>query len=153
MSRLSTVPGRAGSDRSATGPGHTRGTVEPTGSTLGYMTTGVMAVRLSGRTPEQSALREAVDAGLAGQPRAVLVHGEAGIGKTALLRDLCDQVPEGTQVLWGQSLRFGTVEAMYHPLVLALEAWLARGGEERRTTLLDEVPAASLILPSLGAVP
>ena len=62
-----------------------------------------------------------------GSPRAVLVHGEAGIGKTILVRNVCQQVQaEGAQVLWGQSLRFGAVEAMYHPLVLALEGWLAR---------------------------
>ena len=71
---------------------------------------------------------DVVRAGLDGSPRAVLVHGEAGIGKTVLVRSVCAQVAgEGAQVLWGQSLRFGAVEAMYHPLVLALESWLRRG--------------------------
>ena len=69
-------------------------------------------------------------------PRAVLVHGEAGIGKTILVRSVCEQVTgEGAQVLWGQSLRFGAVEAMYHPLVLALEGWLAEADDAERASV------------------
>ena len=97
---------------------------------------------------------DVVRAGLEGSPRAVLVHGEAGIGKTALVRSVCEEVAgEGAQVLWGQSLRFGAVEAMYHPLVLALEAWLAEADDAERASVIEAVPAAALILPSLGAPP
>ena len=89
-----------------------------------------------------------------GSPQAVLVHGEAGIGKTTLVRSVVEELrAEGAQVLWGQGLRFGAVEAMYHPLVLALEGWLAEADEGRRTALVQAVPSASLILPSLGAPP
>jgi DNA-binding CsgD family transcriptional regulator/tetratricopeptide (TPR) repeat protein len=84
----------------------------------------------------------------------VLIHGEAGVGKTSLLTSVCDEVrSEGVQVLWGQCLRFGTVEAMYHPLVLALEAWLGEADDEERTSVVEAVPGAALILPSLGALP
>ena len=92
--------------------------------------------------------------GLDGSPRAVLVHGEAGIGKTTLVRSVCEQVKrEGAQVLWGQSLRFGAVEAMYHPLVLALEGWLGEADDAERASVVEAVPGAALILPSLGASP
>ena len=92
--------------------------------------------------------------GLEGSPRAVLVHGEAGIGKTTLVRSVCEQVKgEGAQVLWGQSLRFGAVEAMYHPLVLALEGWLGEADDAGRASVVEAVPGAALILPSLGASP
>ena len=92
--------------------------------------------------------------GLAGSPRAVLVHGEAGIGKTTLVRTSATQVKgEGAQVLWGQSLRFGAVEAMYHPLVLALEGWLGEADDAERASVIEAVPGAALILPSLGASP
>ena len=95
-----------------------------------------------------------VRAGLGGSPRAVLVHGEAGIGKTTLVRSVCEQAAgDGAQVLWGQSLRFGTVEAMYHPLVLALEGWLGEADDAGRASIVDAVPGAALILPSLGASP
>jgi DNA-binding NarL/FixJ family response regulator/tetratricopeptide (TPR) repeat protein len=33
--------------------------------------------------------------------RVVLVGGEAGVGKTVLLRAFCDQLPDSTRVLWG----------------------------------------------------
>ena len=95
-----------------------------------------------------------VRAGLEGSPRAVLVHGEAGIGKTGLVRSVSEEVTrEGAQVLWGQSLRFGAVEAMYHPLVLALETWLAEADDAGRASVIEAVPGAALILPSLGASP
>ena len=125
------------------------------GVTLGVMRPVAWAtLTLSGRADEQATLLEAVRAGLAGSPRAVLVHGEAGIGKTTLVRSVCEQVKgDGVQVLWGQSLRFGAVEAMYHPLVLALEAWLGEAGDAEGAAVLEAVPGAALILPSLGALP
>jgi DNA-binding CsgD family transcriptional regulator len=111
-----------------------------------------LAATLSGRVDERARLLEVVRAGLERSPRAVLVHGEAGIGKTTLVRSVCEQVQgEGAQVLWGQSLRFGAVEAMYHPLVLALEGWLAEADDSERASVLEAVPGAALILPSLGA--
>ena len=56
-------------------------------------------------------------------------------------------------MLWGQSLRFGAVEAMYHPLVLALEGWLGEADDAERASVIEAVPGAALILPSLGASP
>lgn len=112
------------------------------------------APTLSGRAVERAGLLDVVHAGLEGSPRAVLVHGEAGIGKTTLVRSVCEQVKgDGAQVLWGQSLRFGAVEAMYHPLVLALEGWLGEAGDAEGAAVVEAVPGAALILPSLGALP
>ena len=129
-------------------------TVGPRGVTLDVMRPAALAATLSGRAEERARLLDVVRAGLDGSPRAVLVHGEAGIGKTTLVRSVCEQVAgEGAQVLWGQSLRFGAVEAMYHPLVLALEGWLAEADDAERASVIEAVPAAALILPSLGASP
>src|SRR4051794_41862718 len=36
-------------------------------------------------------------------PAIALIEGEAGIGKTRLLRELCERLPEGTRVLAGQA--------------------------------------------------
>jgi DNA-binding CsgD family transcriptional regulator/tetratricopeptide (TPR) repeat protein len=109
---------------------------------------------LSGRAGERARLLDVVRAGLEGSPRAVLVHGEAGIGKTTLVRSVCEEIRgEGAQALWGQSLRFGAVEAMYHPLVLALEGWLGEADDAERASVIEAVPGAALILPSLGASP
>ncbi len=136
-------------------PGRTTGeTVGLRGATLGLMRPAALAATLSGRAGERARLLDVVRTGLDGSPRAVLVHGEAGIGKTVLVRSVCEQVAgEGAQVLWGQSLRFGAVEAMYHPLVLALEGWLGEADDAERASVVDTVPGAALILPSLGAPP
>ena len=112
------------------------------------------APTLSGRAIDRAELLDVVRGGLEGSPRAMLVHGEAGIGKTSLVRSVCEEVRgEGAQVLWGQSLRFGAVEAMYHPLVLALEGWLGEADDAGRAAVVEAVPGAALILPSLGASP
>jgi DNA-binding CsgD family transcriptional regulator/tetratricopeptide (TPR) repeat protein len=112
------------------------------------------APTLSGRSEERARLVGAVKRGLEGSPRMVLVHGEAGIGKTTLVRSVCGEVHrDGAQVLWGQCLHFGEVEAMYHPLVLALEAWLGEAGDEERASVVEAIPGAALVLPSLGALP
>ena len=123
------------------------------GVTLDVMRPPAVAATLSGRADERARLLDVVRGGLDGSPRAVLVHGEAGVGKTTLVRRVCEEVTlEGAQVLWGQCLRFGAVEAMYHPLVLALEGWLAEAAT-RAGRVIEAVPGAALILPSLGALP
>ena len=109
---------------------------------------------LSGRDDELQSLLEVVRLGMGGSPQAVLVQGEAGVGKTTLVRAVVDQArADGAQVLWGQALRFGAVEASYHQLVLALEGWLAGAGDTERAAIIEEMPAAALVLPSLGAAP
>ena len=109
---------------------------------------------LSGRADERAAFLEIVRAALEGRPHALLLHGEAGVGKTALVRSVVEELrTDGVQVLWGQSLRFGAVEAMYQPLVLALEGWLADLDQVEKAALVEAIPSAALILPSLGAPP
>lgn len=47
---------------------------------------------LVGRTAEKAALRRAWAQVVAGEPRAVFVQGRSGIGKSALVRDLLDEI-------------------------------------------------------------
>ena len=46
-------------------------------------------------------LRESLDKALTGQGRLVLVAGEAGVGKSAVVRDFCDEARASGRVLWG----------------------------------------------------
>ena len=109
---------------------------------------------LSGRAHERAALVEVMHSALGGRPQALLLHGEAGVGKTALARSVVEELRiDGVQVLWGQGLRFGAVEAMYYPLVLALEGWLPDLDRVEKAALVEAIPSAALILPSLGAPP
>ncbi|WP_353814705.1 ATP-binding protein [Agromyces sp. SYSU T00266] len=60
-----------------------------------------MATGLLERAPEGSALRAAALEARGGRGRVVLVHGEAGIGKTSLVESLRADPPAGTRVLVG----------------------------------------------------
>ena len=78
----------------------------PHGATLDVMRPAALAATLSGRADERSRLHDVVRAGLDSSPRAVLVHGEAGIGKTSLVRSVCAQVAgEGAAGLIGRARR------------------------------------------------
>jgi predicted ATPase len=57
--------------------------------------------------------------------RLVLVAGEAGIGKTALLRSFCDDHRSSTRILWGGC------DALYMPSLLGplIEVAESTGGE------------------------
>jgi hypothetical protein len=54
---------------------------------------------LVGRAVEQRALLDVVIAAAAGRSGTVLVSGTAGVGKIALVRDLCAQA-HASDVLW-----------------------------------------------------
>ena len=53
------------------------------------------------RADALAALEEAFEGAAAGQGRLLLVGGEAGVGKTALVRAFCDTHDQSAQVLWG----------------------------------------------------
>lgn len=81
----------------------------------------------------------------------MFVHGEAGVGKTRLVRDVCDEAASGgVAVLWGRCVRFGAVDSPYSPLVSALEGWAESAEPDELTGVLDAVPAAGELLSSLG---
>jgi DNA-binding CsgD family transcriptional regulator/tetratricopeptide (TPR) repeat protein len=70
-------------------------------------------------------LEAALEEAMGGHGRLVLVRGEAGIGKTALVRRFCDAHDESTRVLWG------TCDALFTPRPLGpfVEIAQVTGGE------------------------
>ena len=81
----------------------------------------------------------------------MFVHGEAGVGKTRLVRAVCDEAAAGgVAVLWGRCVRFGAVDSPYGPLVSALEGWVESAEPDELSDVLDAVPAAGELLSSLG---
>ncbi|TCC51073.1 hypothetical protein E0H75_13095 [Kribbella capetownensis] len=109
---------------------------------------------IAGRVEERGVLATALGAVVDGRPCAVFVHGEAGVGKTRLVRAVCEEAAaQGVAVLWGGCVRFGAVDAPYMPLVSALEGWLESASPSEVSEVLAAVPDAAELLPSLGGQP
>ena len=92
---------------------------------------------LAGRVAEVDALTTAYAAVAGGQSRVVLLTGEAGLGKTRLVEELCDWVrsaADGAQVRVGWSAPLAGATLAFGPFVAALgdevEWLLADGGGE-----------------------
>ena len=85
-----------------------------------------------------------------GRGRVVLVFGEAGIGKTALLRRFCDEVPRRFTTLWG------TCDPLFTPRPLGplLEPAAQLGGEPRTLVSGEARPfdIALAFAEELGAI-
>jgi MoxR-like ATPase len=78
-----------------------------------------------GRRGELGVLASALDQATDGHATTVLVGGEAGVGKTAFVREFCNEHDPGARVLWGGC------DALFTPGVLGplLEVAEAVGGE------------------------
>ena len=84
-----------------------------------------------GRGAERVELGAALDSALGGQGRLVLIAGEAGIGKTRLVEELCAEArSREARVAWGRC-REGAGAPAYWPWRQALRAYAAGGGRRR----------------------
>ena len=97
------------------------------GAIIGGMATRVSSPVLIGRVDELgrlgAALRRAVD----GQSSAILVAGEAGVGKTRLVSELAELArAEGAEVLQGGCILLGEGALPYAPVVEALRGLVRR---------------------------
>jgi DNA-binding CsgD family transcriptional regulator/tetratricopeptide (TPR) repeat protein len=96
-----------------------------------------LAMLMAGRVDERLLLERTLEAAAGGAPGAVLVHGEAGVGKTRLVSQVCaDARRRGFSTIWGSCVRVGAIEAPYHPLVKALEVWAHDASEADRAAVL-----------------
>ncbi len=81
----------------------------------------VTSQTLIGRVPEVEALHDAVAASAAGESRIVLITGDAGIGKTRLVREaIAHARATGVRVASGGCVQLGEVSIAFAPLVEAL---------------------------------
>ena len=106
---------------------------------------------IAGRTAERARLLALVRSAVEGRPGAALLHGEAGVGKTSLVRSVVAEARrDGVQVLWGSGLRFDATDALLLPVSMALTRWLRESDPEDRAHVLEGVPEAGALLPSIG---
>jgi DNA-binding CsgD family transcriptional regulator/tetratricopeptide (TPR) repeat protein len=102
-----------------------------------------------GRVGELRELECALDAARAGRGTAVLVAGEAGIGKTRLASELATRARDtGFEVLLGRSIDFVGTDLPYQPFVEALrplgEPWQVEGRAARSQRQVFEEALALL---------
>lgn len=104
-----------------------------------------------GRAAELATLHELFDRSLDGVPTAVLVAGEAGIGKSRLLREFQTEVGSRATVLVGWCLDLGTTRTPYGPLVGILRALVAELGRDAAWEAVGPGKEALLrLLPELA---
>ncbi|MFJ8775340.1 helix-turn-helix transcriptional regulator [Streptomyces microflavus] len=110
--------------------------------------------RFVGRAAELDVLTEALARAEAGEPQALLIGGEAGVGKTRLVEEFCGRAARrDAAVAVGGCVEIGAEGLPYAPFPAALRAL--------RRTLPDEMAAASAgqegelarLLPELGEAP
>ncbi len=83
-----------------------------------------------GRSRELEALREAHLASMSGVPRGAVVMGEAGIGKSRLVRDFVATLDDEVVVAWGQCVA-ATVPLALQPIRSLLRELVARFDPDR----------------------
>ncbi len=66
-----------------------------------------------------------VHAAASDEAGALLVSGEAGVGKTALVREACARVGQVADVVWGSCLPLTWLAVPFLPLTSALRTWAA----------------------------
>jgi DNA-binding CsgD family transcriptional regulator/tetratricopeptide (TPR) repeat protein len=116
-----------------------------------------------GRDADLARLNERLDEVRAGAPFTVIIGGEAGIGKTRLIREFQAGLPGDVRLLAGQCVDLGSVAAPYAAVKTALRTLVADEGAERvleavgpgRVALVALLPelAASDPIPALPATP
>ena len=106
-----------------------------------------------GREPDLETLHEQLAESSEGNPRAVIVGGEAGIGKTRLLDEFRAESSRSALVLMGRSVDLGADGAPYAPFTgilrqladdIGIEALLDAAGPSRSVL--------TVLLPELGSI-
>jgi hypothetical protein len=108
---------------------------------------------LFGRDRLVAALGALVDRIVAGQRVTAFVTGEAGIGKTSLLRVVASHaIGQGVVTAWGTCLDLEGAPG-YWPWTQALEGLVRTGGDSVLDGLGDDAGLIATILPSAGRTP
>lgn len=106
-----------------------------------------------GRDGDLAGLRRAFDRAAGGEPSAVLIEGEAGIGKTRLLREFLTGLAADAAVEThvGRCLDLGSARSAYGPLTRILRSVVdALGIDEARAAVGAGAEALRMLVPELG---
>jgi len=78
---------------------------------------------LAGRVGEMDEVVRLVRTAAEGRSGALLIAGEAGVGKTALVRESCALVADTVDVVWASCLPLTSMAVPFLPLTSALRGW------------------------------
>ena len=108
---------------------------------------------LVGRGEQLDRLVGHLDHARAGEPRFVLVHGDAGIGKSRLITEFAHRArDQGVTVLAGGCLDLADGTLPYWPVVEALRGIIRGNAVKSRAALTTGHEELAALLPELGAV-
>ncbi len=109
-------------------------------------------VAVVGRVAEERLLLAGLRRAMRGRGELIMLAGEAGIGKTALARRVCDEaVRLGVPVAWAAGGAFGESAPPYWHWAQVVRALVrAPGGAERLQSLGEEAGLLGSIAPELG---
>ena len=113
---------------------------------------------LVGRDAEMAALEAALDTVRQGRPAAVLIGGEAGMGKTRLIGEFTAVArAAGARVLTGACLELGADGLPYSPFTATLRDLVRESGPDEISSLLSGSTRAAAelarLLPELAGAP
>ena len=118
-----------------------------------------VAVRVSspiliGRSTELARLRAGLDLARQGRSSALLVVGEAGVGKTRLVNEFTDAAQaEGAVILLGGCIDLGDGALPYAPVVEALRGVVRRAGDDELASIFGQGRSElARLVPDLGPV-
>ncbi|WP_158088865.1 ATP-binding protein [Thermoactinospora rubra] len=116
------------------------------------LTDGRASSAFVGRDEELARLRSAYVQAVQSRPVLALVSGEAGIGKTRLVEEFAQALPERACVLWGRCVDLGAEGLPFAPFASAFRRLVRDRGVEAITTLLPESGCGGLmgLLPELA---
>ncbi|MFI8826571.1 AAA family ATPase [Streptomyces sp. NPDC053431] len=118
---------------------------------LGAVETRSVSPVFVGRAGELTALTEALSRATAGEPQALLVGGEAGVGKTRLIEEFIDAAcAQGAVVALGGCVEIGADGLPFAPFSTALRALHRRLPEELAAAAEGHVGELARLLPELG---
>ncbi|MET9677195.1 AAA family ATPase [Streptomyces sp. NPDC006482] len=118
---------------------------------LGAVETRSVSPVFVGRAGEFTALTEALSRATAGEPQALLVGGEAGVGKTRLIEEFLDTACDrGAVVAVGGCVELGADGLPFAPFATALRSLRRKLPEELTAAAEGQEGELARLLPELG---
>jgi DNA-binding CsgD family transcriptional regulator len=103
-----------------------------------------------GRVVERDLLAAAGLEAARGEPSAVVLHGEPGVGKTRLVTEAADAMAATHEVLWARFPRFSSQATAFLPVAQALSRWSTTASDAACAAVFADAGDLAAIMPDLG---